>query len=131
MEYDAQLARHTERQLADDLNTQMRAPDLPLQLPVKGRLSRLARAFPLTPRVDLRADDQGRYYILSIVANDRYGLLYTIAYWLAQYRINVHTARINTLGERAEDTFLLDGAALSDSQQQLRFETELLRALAV
>ena len=40
------------------------------------------------------------------------GLLATIAYTLAQANINIVSAKINTLGERAEDVFLIDGARL-------------------
>ncbi|QYD67380.1 [protein-PII] uridylyltransferase [Paraburkholderia edwinii] len=99
--------------------------------PSKGRLSRLSRTFPITPRVDLRADDRGQYYILSVSANDRPGLLYSIARVLAEHRVGVHAARINTLGERVEDVFLLDGHGLSDNRRQIQVETELLRAIAV
>ena len=94
-------------------------------------MSRLSRTFPISPSVDLRADERGQYYILSVSANDRPGLLYTIARLLAEHRVGLHAARINTLGERVEDVFLLDGARLSDSRLQLQLETELLRALAV
>jgi [protein-PII] uridylyltransferase len=103
----------------------------PLPEPSKGRLSRLSRTFPVTPRVDLRADERDQYYILSVSANDRLGLLYSIARVLAEHRIGVQAARINTLGERVEDVFLLDGSGLSDNRQQIRVETELLRAIAV
>jgi [protein-PII] uridylyltransferase len=99
--------------------------------PSKGRLSRLSRTFPITPRVDLRADERGQYYILSVSANDRPGLLYSIARVLAEHRVGVHAARINTLGERVEDVFLLDGYGLSDNRRQIQVETELLRAIAV
>jgi [protein-PII] uridylyltransferase len=46
-----------------------------------------------------------------VSANDRTGLLYAIASVLARYRINLHTAKVMTLGERVEDVFLIDGAA--------------------
>ncbi|CAH2812161.1 MAG: [Protein-PII] uridylyltransferase (EC / [Protein-PII]-UMP uridylyl-removing enzyme [uncultured Caballeronia sp.] len=98
--------------------------------PSKGRVSRLVRTFPITPRVDLRPDERGQYYILSVSANDRYGLLYLIARVLAQHRIGVHAARINTLGERVEDVFLLDGKTLFDNRTQIQVETELLRVIA-
>ena len=103
----------------------------PLPEPSKGRLSRLSRTFPITPRVDLRADERGQYYILSVSANDRLGLLYSIARVLANHRVGVHAARINTLGERVEDVFLLDGRGLSDNRLQIQVETELLRAIAL
>jgi [protein-PII] uridylyltransferase len=121
------IANLVEQELA----ARLAATDSPLPEPAKGRLSRLSRTFPVTPRVDLRADDSGQYYILSVSANDRPGLLYSIARVLAEHRVGVHAARINTLGERVEDVFLVDGTVLSDSRLQIRVETELLRAIAV
>ena len=121
------IANLVEQQLSARLSGE--GPLLPE--PSKGRLSRLSRTFPVTPRVDLQADERGQYYILSVSANDRPGLLYSIARVLAEHRVGVHAARINTLGERVEDVFLLDGHGLSDNRLQIQVETELLRAIAV
>ncbi|MEA3118979.1 MAG: [protein-PII] uridylyltransferase, partial [Paraburkholderia sp.] len=120
------IANLVEQQLAAWLSS-----SAPLQEPAKGRLSRLSRTFPISPRVDLRADERGQYYILSVSANDRLGLLYSIARVLAEHRVGIHAARINTLGERVEDVFLLDGRGLSDNRLQIQVETELLRAIAL
>ncbi len=103
----------------------------PLQPPCKGRLSRLSRTFPVTPTVDLRPDERGQYYLLTVSANDRTGLLYSIANVLARYKINLHTAKIMTLGERVEDVFLVDGPILSHARSQIQLETDLLDALRV
>lgn len=113
------------------LTTRLTAPAKALPEPARGRLSRLSRTFPVSPRVEMRADERGQYYILSVSANDRPGLLYSISRVLAEHQVGLHAARINTLGERVEDVFLLDGASLSDSRLQLQLETELLRALAI
>lgn len=99
--------------------------------PSKGRLSRLSRTFPITPTVDLRPDERGQYYLLSVSANDRNGLLYSIANVLAKYHVNLHTAKIMTLGERVEDVFLVDGPVLSNPRSQIQLETDLLEALRV
>jgi [protein-PII] uridylyltransferase len=115
-----------EHELAELLVSQA-----PLPAPTRGRLSRLSRTFPITPTVDLRPDEKGQYYLLSISANDRTGLLYAIANVLTRYRINLHTAKIMTLGERVEDVFLVDGAVLNTSRNQIQLETDLLDALKV
>ncbi|WP_019141080.1 [protein-PII] uridylyltransferase [Noviherbaspirillum massiliense] len=99
--------------------------------PSKGRLSRLSRTFPVTPTVDLRPDERGQYYLLSVSANDRNGLLYSIANVLAKYKVNLHTAKIMTLGERVEDVFLVDGPVLNHARSQIQLETELLEALHI
>jgi [protein-PII] uridylyltransferase len=81
----------------------------PLEPPVFGRMSRQSRHFPVRPSVDLKPDEKGNQYLLTVSATDRTGLLYSITRLLAQYKVNVQTAKIMTLGERAEDTFLLYG----------------------
>ena len=62
---------------------------------------------------------------------DRPGLLFDIAEVLASHGIRLHTAKIATLGERVEDTFLLTGAILAQDAQRLRVERELLQRLQV
>jgi UTP:GlnB (protein PII) uridylyltransferase len=47
-----------------------------------------------------------------ISASDRSGLLYAVARVLAQYRINLQLAKVSTLGERVEDTFLVDAISM-------------------
>jgi [protein-PII] uridylyltransferase len=102
----------------------------PVEPPPIGRISRHLKHFPLTPEVRLFPDDKGTHYILEIVAGDRTGLLARIAYTLASANINVASAKINTLGERAEDVFLIDGARLHDEAALLRLETALYEQLA-
>jgi len=103
----------------------------PLPAPTRGRLSRLSRHFPVAPNVELRPDERGQHYLLSITANDRTGLLYAIANVLTRYRINLHTAKVMTLGERVEDVFLVDGPNLNNPRVLVQLEKELLAALAI
>ena len=97
--------------------------------PAKARLSRLSRTFPITPTVHLQPDERGQYHLLSVSASDRTGLLYSIASVLARYKVNLHTAKITTLGERVEDVFLVDGPVLSHARSQIALESDLLDAL--
>jgi [protein-PII] uridylyltransferase len=103
----------------------------PLPPPCRGRLSRMSRTFPITPTVEVRPDERGQFHVLSIAANDRMGLLYAVSSVLTRYRINLHTAKIMTLGERVEDVFLVDGPALNNPRIQVQLETDLLDALKI
>jgi [protein-PII] uridylyltransferase len=100
-----------------------------LPLSIQGRVSRRVKHFPIAPEVRLVPDEKGQYYSLSVTAGDRPGLLYAIARVLGRHDVNLHTAKIATLGERAEDVFVVSGAALANSKTALQLETQLLEAL--
>jgi [protein-PII] uridylyltransferase len=101
----------------------------PLPAPGRGRVSRRVKSFPIAPRVSLQPDERAQKWLLSISASDRVGLLYSVARVLANHKVNLFLAKVSTLGERVEDTFLIDGAALQQNKAQLEIETELLNAL--
>ncbi|MDE2146393.1 MAG: bifunctional uridylyltransferase/uridylyl-removing protein, partial [Burkholderiales bacterium] len=102
----------------------------PLPQPRSGRVSRRVRSFPVVPRISLTPDERGQRWLLTVSASDRSGLLYAIARVLAGNRINLQLAKVTTLGERVEDTFLVDGPELQRPKAQLRIESELLDAVA-
>ena len=102
----------------------------PLPEPGRKRVSRRVRNFPMAPRVTLRPDDKAQRWLLGVSASDRAGLLYCIARVLAKHELSVQLAKISTLGERVEDTFLVQGSELQNNAAQIRIETELLQTLA-
>ena len=102
----------------------------PLPNPSRGRVSRRVKSFPIAPRVTLTPDEKGQSWLLNVSASDRIGLLYSLARVLARHHVNVQLAKIATLGERVEDTFLIDGSELQHNRKQIEIETELLEALA-
>jgi [protein-PII] uridylyltransferase len=102
----------------------------PLPAPSRGRVSRRVKSFPIAPRVDLAPDEKAQRWLLSISASDRVGLLYSVARVLARHHLNLQLAKVSTLGERVEDTFLIDGPELQQNRRQIEIETELLEALA-
>ena len=123
-EHYRQLISMVESDLAHTLQSQK-----PLPVPVKGRVSRRVKSFPVQPRVRLEPDDKAQNWLLSISASDRLGLLYSVANVLAKHGINLQLAKISTLGERVEDTFLISGPALQQNKAQIEIETELLQVL--
>jgi [protein-PII] uridylyltransferase len=102
----------------------------PLPAPSRGRVSRRVKSFPIPPRVDLHPDEKAQHWLLSVSASDRVGLLYSIARVLANHGLNLQLAKVTTLGERVEDTFLIDGPELQQTRRQIEIETELLQAIA-
>jgi [protein-PII] uridylyltransferase len=102
----------------------------PLPKPSKGRVSRRVKMFPITPRVTLTPDEKAQRWLLNISASDRIGLLYSVALILAKHHVNLLLAKVSTLGERVEDTFLIDGSELQQNKTQIEIETELLEALS-
>jgi [protein-PII] uridylyltransferase len=128
----AMLPEHHRELMAmieSDLQTTLEQAG-PLPAPSRGRVSRRVKSFPITPRVSLAPDEKAQRWLLSISASDRVGLLYNVAQVLARHQINLQLAKISTLGERVEDTFLVDGAQLQQNKRQIEIETELLEVLA-
>lgn len=109
--------------------TQALTTPKPLAAPVRGRVSRRVRHFPMIPRIHLRPDEKAQQWLLSVSASDRPGLLYSVAYVLARHGVNVQLAKISTLGERVEDNFLIDSPVLRDHKLQTELEAELIKAL--
>jgi len=116
--------------LVETQATKALSSDGPLPQPSRGRVSRRVRSFPVTPRVSLVPDERGQRWLLNVSASDRTGLLYGIARVLARNHINLQLAKVTTLGERVEDTFLVDAPALQQMKTQVRIESEILDAVA-
>jgi [protein-PII] uridylyltransferase len=127
---DRGIDRETSTIVEHDLMEVLLGNTRPSQPPM-GRLSRQVKSFPITPLVLLEPDESGEQYVLSIRAADRTGLLYAIAETLTRHGSSLHTARISTLGERVEDTFLISGRSLSQSRDRLLLENDLLEQVRI
>jgi len=118
------VMNYIEYELAQQL-----AGEAPPATAHSGRVSRQLKHFPISAKVDIEKDEKGQF-ILSVVAGDRPGLLARIAYLLAQHNIELRSAKINTLGARAEDTFWIGGNALLQKQAIDNLCEELRQQLA-
>ena len=116
--------------IRDDLREFLMS-DGPLPPAPRGRLSRRSRHFPTRPMISTTPDESGRAWILTIVCTDRIGLLYAISQVLTKYAVNLQTAKIATLGERAEDVFLIDSPLLRDDEKLLKLESDLVEAVSI
>ncbi len=120
------LIKQIEAGLAHDLTALVPLKDAP-----HARQSRRVRSFPIQPRVELHPDEKGQRWILNVSAADRVGLLYAVARALAQHEVNLQLAKITTLGERIEDSFVVNGAVFQSPKGILSLETDLLAALTI
>lgn len=100
---------------------------------VSRRLSARERHFDTPTQIFFRNDSQGRYTIMEMVANDRPGLLSRVGEVLRQHGLNLRSAKVGTIGERAEDLFHLtdtQGRPLSDPALFNTLREDLSRAIA-
>ncbi len=100
-----------------------------LDAPTTGRLSRQVKHFPIETSVTVSPEPKGRYFNVAIIAADRPGLLYRVARCFQQHGVSLHDARINTLGNRAEDIFIVESEKLRQVDALRALESELLEAL--
>ena len=119
------VTQHIERELPIALQKKS------LSKSIQGRVSRRLKYFPIKPEIDIRPDESGQNYYLQITCGDRPGVLFAIARILAEHRIDIQNAKINTMGERVEDTLVISGDVLSSSRETLRLQSDLSDALAL
>lgn len=92
-----------------------------LESPLKGRISRQVKHMPIQAQLTIRDEPENNQTVLDMVTNDRPGLLATVAQQFLQHDVALHNAKINTLGNRVEDTFLIsarNGEKLNAEQIQ-------------
>lgn len=126
----ASQAYRDVRQLLEHAITEALTESNPLKAAQLGKATRQQRHFPITPTIEITGDEQGQRFVLEIVAADRTGLLARIAEILSHRNVAIQTARINTLGARAEDIFVVSGGRLAEESTRIALETELAEAIA-
>ncbi|HAJ72216.1 MAG TPA: [protein-PII] uridylyltransferase [Methylophilaceae bacterium] len=98
--------------------------------PIQGRVNRQVKHMPIKTNVKISSEANSGFHQLEIIANDRPGLLAQIAHQFLLFDIELHNAKINTLGNRVEDSFIISakhGKQLSkESVQKIKAAFELL-----
>lgn len=104
-----------------------------IEAPLEGRISRQVKHTLFSTQINIYVEQKNLqhtiHHTIEIVTGDRPGLLAKVAFIFLQLGIDLHNAKINTLGNRAEDSFLVSGkqgATLSNTQLAI-LEEELLR----
>ncbi len=123
-EGSAEAAAMIEKELARCLDGQT-----PISVGNTGRISRQVKHFPINPVITLNPSRHKPFYDLSISCADRPGLLSTIARVLLAHEVRLQDARISTLGQRAEDVFVIENAQLAEmgfaGELQAKLEAEI------
>lgn len=79
----------------------------PPTAPMNGRVSRQVKHMPIKTSIQITNATQQHCHQLTITTNDRPSLLSQIAQVFFQQQIKLHNAKINTLGNRVEDMFIV------------------------
>ncbi len=124
-EHYRDLIRLVEEGLAGALD-----PATPLGAAPTGRVSRWVKHFPVEPKAEIVRTRDGRAWQVFVACADRPGLLSAIARAMLDRGLNLADARVTTLGARAEDVFVVTGAALEDEAGREAFAQELRRVAA-
>jgi [protein-PII] uridylyltransferase len=97
---DPERLREVEQALWASLQNRDEAP-----LAVLRRAPRQLRVFKTPTQITITTDVRNARSVLELVAGDRPGLLCEVGKVFWEERIDLHGARIGTMGERAEDVF--------------------------
>ena len=96
------------------------------------RQSRQAKHFPIPTSIRFHDDPLNHCTIIELITTDRAGLLSKIGKAFVKQHINLHNAKITTIGSRAEDIFYVTDNALqpiTDPDIQARLREEIISAL--
>ena len=96
------------------------------------RLSRQAKHFPIPTTIKFHPDPVNKQTILELVTTDRSGLLSQVGKVFTKHEINLHNARITTIGSRVEDMFHITDLKLqplTDPSRQALLREELIFVL--
>ena len=90
----------------------------------------VSETLPIAPRISIYSEDDAGWYVLEIITFNRRYLLANIAEVLSDFDISVRYAKIATLDERVEDSFLIYAPTLEDTKQQLALKKALLAQIS-
>jgi [protein-PII] uridylyltransferase len=94
--------------------------------------SRQARHFPIETRLTFLVDPANRHTIIELITTDRAGLLSNIGRAFAELDIQLHDAKITTIGSRAEDMFYItdrQSRLIEDENRKILIRNKILQML--
>ncbi|MDD5266166.1 MAG: [protein-PII] uridylyltransferase [Methylococcales bacterium] len=96
--------------------------------------SRQALHFPIPTSVKFQSDPLNRHTVIELITTDRAGLLSTIGRAFIKQEVNLLSAKITTIGSRAEDMFYITDQQLqpiNDTDKQNLIREEILKMLEI
>ncbi|MFC2293665.1 MAG: ACT domain-containing protein, partial [Kingella oralis] len=88
------------------------------------------RLLPLAPSVSIQPEEVPHRYTIQIIAANRPHLLADLTEVFAQHNIRLFYAKIATLADRAEDSFLVENNELANPSKEFALKRDLLAAMA-
>ena len=86
------------------------------------RESRQAKHFPIATQVKFHKDSLDRYTIIELITTDRSGLLAMTGQAFIELNIQLHDAKITTIGSRVEDMFYITDLNLKPITEDLELD---------
>jgi len=111
--------------LSDELLTEIVPPPRPIN---HIGMSRQIKQFTVTPQVTFLTDPTHNWTVLELIAKDQPGLLAKVALVLLHNNLKIKSAKIVTIGARAEDVFFItddEGNAISSVKILNNMEQEI------
>ncbi|MCY4051640.1 MAG: [protein-PII] uridylyltransferase [Gammaproteobacteria bacterium] len=96
--------------------------------PVALNLPRTKKQFKVPTRVIFEDNKDLGHTTMEVTSQDRPSLLYNVARALYEHKVRLVSAKVSTLGEKAEDTFFItdrDGFPMSDPRQRSFLESRI------
>ena len=96
------------------------------------RQSRQAKHFPIPTSIQFHADPLNRHTIIELITTDHAGLLSKIGRAFIKKDIHLHSAKITTIGSRAEDMFYItdnQSRPITDVLRQEQIREEIMKNL--
>ena len=94
--------------------------------------SRQAQHFPIPTSINFLSDPSNRLTVIELITTDHAGLLSKIGRAFIQQNVNLQSAKITTIGSRAEDIFYITDQQLqpiTDTDKQNLIREEMLKML--
>ncbi len=97
-------------------------------VPVRRTVPRAVRQFNVPISITFSDNVSPRYTIMEIVCQDRPGLLYHVSVALLECKVRLISAKVSTVGEKAEDTFFItdrDGNPVESRERRSCLQSRL------